>query len=437
MTTAKKIGMSIWAIVSLLLSVAFFNLVGGWSLPFLIVIWLIWYVELRNNQLRGWFSRPLVMLRRRRVLFLICLIVYCFLIILVWMIIDQPAVAKPITPRQQVLLLGGLWGVFFLLGFGEFPPAYQPERAERWFGPIISVTTILIIILAVEFGLRYFLAMPDGIDGTFMHQNWIRIHGFLEPRNALGYRDYPIENQPDSEKQQILVVGDSFAAGQGVADVEDIFTQQLARLLPDDQYQVNLAAFPGAHTGEEINLLNEHPLAPPDIIILSYFINDIFDAAEQNNVQISAGEFILPENPMARWLVDNTHLGNFIYWRTVYPQFLRWRGSYIEQFSVAYQNEAVWSVHAAQLQVFVDYATEHNSRLIVLVWPYLQDVEQTRPVTDQIEAFFSQQDVEVISMREELTDIDSSLLIVSPFDTHPSVYAHQLAGEALAEVISP
>lgn len=435
MTLAGKISLGLWGLVSLLLTVMLFNAIGTVAIPVFILIWAILLLQLRPNSLRDTIAQPLKWLRQRTVLFVVLVITYCFAVILIWLVLDQPAVAKPITPRQQVLLLGGLWGLLFLLGFGDYPQTQQSQQIERWMGPIISVTTVLLVVLLVEFWMRYFLAMPDGIDATHMHQNWIRVNGFLEPRNELGYRDYPLpESLPDGV-EQILVVGDSFAAGQGTAHIDDIFTRQLAQRLPDGLYQVNLAAYPGAHTAEELDLLREHPLSPPDIIVLSYFINDVLNAAEGADQVIDAGQFILPENPALLWLIENTHLGNFIYWRTVYPRFVSWRGSYIDQYLAAYQDADVWTIHQAELQGFIDYAAENDSQLVVLVWPYLNDVERVRAGTDQIEAFFTEQDIPVISMRQNLSGVDPALLVASPFDSHPSVYAHERAGEALAQTI--
>ena len=94
--------------------------------------------------------------------------------------------------------------------------------------------------------------------------------------NSLGYRD--IEHDSYDNRQIIFVVGDSFVAGHGIARPGDRFSDLLQKRLGDRYVVVNIAQN-GWNTPEEYQAIISYP-RKPNRIILSYFINDITDAAK-------------------------------------------------------------------------------------------------------------------------------------------------------------
>jgi lysophospholipase L1-like esterase len=106
--------------------------------------------------------------------------------------------------------------------------------------------------------------------------------------NRLGFRgpDVPFEKPPQTLR--VVVLGDSFAAGLGVAD-EDVFTVQLERRLnsshtPTRLEVVNLAQV-GSSTIRQLDVYEEFGTRfEPDLVLLAFFLgNDLAEIVEEHD----------------------------------------------------------------------------------------------------------------------------------------------------------
>ena len=102
-------------------------------------------------------------------------------------------------------------------------------------------------------------------------------HDYSGRSNALGFRDVEHAAVKVPGTLRLVVLGDSVAAGQGVARLEDIFP----RRLEDDLTTAGLPAevvslaVSGYDTGQEVAMLADRGLAfEPDRVILAYCLND-------------------------------------------------------------------------------------------------------------------------------------------------------------------
>lgn len=357
----------------------------------------------------------------------------------IWLLVYQPAVARPITPPERLLILAGLWGLLALFTTGHSQGTdnntIQQLERSRWTGVIITLTTILLLIFGIEIWMRYFLLMPDGINKTQMNHNWIRVHGLMEPKNTLNYRDYEPDTNAEDDIQRVIIVGDSFAAGQGIADIDDIFTQQLAQMLGED-YTVNLVGEAGAATGWQYNQLSLYPI-DPDIVILSYYLNDIEGIVinyEDNLTGVSPTSD--PEGWFTNFIIEKTHLGNFLYWRAFYPQHIANIGGYASRTLDFYANETYWREHSLELQQFANLKTEQDIEVIVLIWPFLRDIDLSESIVNQVADYFTDRDISVIYMGDMLEEIPVNDRVVSPFDAHPGLISHTMAAEVLYSIVT-
>jgi lysophospholipase L1-like esterase len=97
--------------------------------------------------------------------------------------------------------------------------------------------------------------------------------------NELGLRDAAYNANADFK---ILVLGDSVAWGNGIADVNDVFALRLEQRLNAGGrgifYDVINAAVPGYSTFQEAGWLERHGLAlEPDLIVVQFCLNDVVE----------------------------------------------------------------------------------------------------------------------------------------------------------------
>ena len=170
----------------------------------------------------------------------------------------------------------------------------RSARRERYFALIVLSTSILLSLLAAEFGLRWY---QDSINnsssgdpgllryhaqlGWSLTPSWSGRHQHHDfdvnyTINEHGYRGtFPVDLNKKT-RSRIGIIGDSFSFGLGVDD-QDVFVEKLNILDPDSEY-LNLS-IPGYSTDQQLLLLkNIHNQIDADTYILViYLANDILD----------------------------------------------------------------------------------------------------------------------------------------------------------------
>jgi len=98
--------------------------------------------------------------------------------------------------------------------------------------------------------------------------------------NSAGFRDYEYAETKPAETYRIIVVGDSTTAGNGVPDLDNIYTKQLEKLLNTNHttgmhYEVLNMGVGGYHTMQEIETLRVKGLQyHPDLVLVTFCMND-------------------------------------------------------------------------------------------------------------------------------------------------------------------
>jgi hypothetical protein len=174
----------------------------------------------------------------------------------------------------------------------------NPTKIQPLFENVsLSLLIIFLTLMALEFYFKVFFAQSDGFRYTLASQNWYERYW---QENSLGYRDVEWTPERLSGKTKIMVVGDSFAAGSGIANPEDRFTDQLGHLLGDDYAILNVAS-PGWDTIDEVQAILEYPYRP-DILILSYPIILMTLKVSPTKVECSVPRFgAIPQPGCCPW----------------------------------------------------------------------------------------------------------------------------------------
>lgn len=272
-----------------------------------------------------------------------------------------------------------------------------------------------------------FMFISQSHEGDLSKASQIWFAKYWNPITPEGYRDFPKSNP--EQKKKILVLGDSFAAGHGLENTEDRFSDQLEKKLGADKVAVYNLGVSGSDTRDEFERLQKFPVKP-EVLVLEYFPNDIEKAAR--DAKLTLAQFQPYDDikmPGVGSLVMRFYLPNYIYW-----QFPHMPPASITDFvQKSYTDTTILNPHLRDLQKIVDYARQHNAPMYVVMVPFLQNVEKSNGYTKPIEEFFIKQNIPVVRLSDYLGNIPPKERIVGKNDGHASAKVNALIAEKLYE----
>ena len=314
-------------------------------------------------------------------------------------------------------------GAFAVAGFVLFVRVWRGDGGLRGTAlrATISVGTLLVLFLGLEIYFAGFYVASDGYGQTLAGRRWFQL--YWNPINKLGYRDSDHSFADDSV---VLVVGDSFVAGHGVANPDE----RLSGVIEDGLgagWQVAVVAQNGWDPVQEYEGLVAYPVKP-DRIVLSYYINDIESSARALGNAPPKDLLRMPPASI-RWLVERSHAVNWFYWRVLRGEF----GTiYWDWLKEAYGDPEVLEAHAKELEKFMAYAAEIGAELDFVVWPNLDYIEGSRPFTDRVVALLEERGASVLDLGTHFSGRDPSTLVANRMDGHPNPRIHaEVAGMLL------
>jgi len=294
----------------------------------------------------------------------------------------------------------------------------------------LSLGTLLICLVAAEVYCYNFVIVSDGFGFTLASHRWMQKHWW--PVNSLGYRDLEPDSAAIAGRRLLVVVGDSFVAGDGTADYRDRFANVLGAHLGDG-WRVNVVAKRGWNTPQEIAGLRRFPLAP-DVVVLSYYVNDIEVAAAK------AGRprpgLVVPPPRLLRPFVDNLYSLNYAYWRLYRFREGGSMGAIYRRYLIEVaRDDQIWLLQLRELRSLVQLAERRAKRVVAVVFPTLVDTEASRPLTTKVVQLLRRRRVEVLDLAPRLAGRDTASLIVNRMNVHPSVALHHEVADLLYEML--
>jgi hypothetical protein len=255
---------------------------------------------------------------------------------------------------------------------------------------------------------------------------------YWTPVNTFGYRD--IEHDSDSlrGRRTAFVTGDSFVAGMGMSDYRDRFANVTGTEL-GSEWAVVVLAKNGWNTAQQIEALNAYP-HQPDLIVLGYYVNDIEGAGFKHGY--ARPRLVDPPAGVLGLAVRHSYVLDVLYWRMYrFGNAQEMSAAYHAHLRRLYSDERVWTTHLVELDSVADYAADKGVPLIVLLIPWLTDVESSRPHLARVASHLAARDIPLINLVDQLVDRDPRDLVANPFDAHPSRALHSEIGRILADAI--
>jgi len=193
--------------------------------------------------------------------------------------------------------------------------------------PIVAIECFLRITLHAPRGYFRFMT-ADGVTlyppSTTLPMRWGAIP-YEVRTNALGFRGDEFERSPTAGRARIFTIGDSVTDGF-FSDNDATYPAQLQKLLRSDGRDVEVinGARGGGSIDREYAILRElgFPLRP-DVVLLTFVTNDIFDIRERSLDNLLTRDLHPRSQGLTSFLLTETAVGE---WATDHALRLRFQG---------------------------------------------------------------------------------------------------------------
>lgn len=268
-----------------------------------------------------------------------------------------------------------LFLLFLILveGLILFKIVFMNEKRSEILKKLGTIVFSLFVAFIFMEAIFMFIPRSHNYDYTLASKLWEA--KYWKPINSLGFRD----KEPGNKNSVILFVGDSFTAGDGLESVNDRFSNIVGAEMnkKEKKYTIINIGRKGLQTKEEFVAMKNFLYATiikPQIIVLQYYGNDIANVAQENGL-IFKGSFLYANvNKVLIPVISNSYFINYLYWLHSQDYITE---PYITFLAKCYSNHNVLSKHKEEIMLFVNYAKENSIKLIVVVFPLLQDIERS------------------------------------------------------------
>lgn len=292
----------------------------------------------------------------------------------------------------------------------------------------ISGLILFVFLLILEI-IFMFMPRTHTFDHTHASRLWFKM--YWKPINLYGYRDDNI--QQDSLKKTYFFVGDSFTAGFGIKNVKDRYSDLVSENRPDiNVYNLGICAIDTEREFRYMEDFVHKSSVKPDKIFLQYYGNDI-DIAAMNNL-VSLKGFFTPYSDVPAFLnpvVRSSYFLNYFYW--IFPR--NDSVNYWDFLEEAYRSEKTLHAHYNDLTRFADFANDHSAELVIILFPFLQDLEGSKKLyMEKIRIFFESKSIRVLDVSTLVKDLPLSKTLVNNNDAHASALVNRLVADEILKM---
>lgn len=307
---------------------------------------------------------------------------------------------------------------------------------------LFAISCIILLVVSFELYMRWYyrdvVSTAHGFD-YFMRKNFDK---YMQERNEHGFRgrDYPDRN-PDSFR--IVVIGDSFAWGQGLLPYSERFPELAEAMLrlhhPEDRIEVINLGVPGNNLRHYLKMLPYVLELEPDFVLYQWYVNDMDD---EPDVAAFHAHRLIPDEHWHNWLKMRsvTYILLFRMWnqlRTVFGLQKTYTAYLIDRLQDGNSPASVQS--SAQLHKLITGLQEGGIACGIVLFPQLD-----AKLSDYRLGFLHervldecrQKQIPCLDLRADFTGFEGDIeeLWANHFDPHPSRTAHRIAAERIVEV---
>jgi hypothetical protein len=300
---------------------------------------------------------------------------------------------------------------------------------------MLFVTSLLLTLLGIEALVRAGFLVPKEVRRTTVKER---------PNTRMSDPDF---REPDfrvGDKQgayRILVVGDSFAWGDGVYP-EDAFPSRLEtrlnRVSRGDRFEVINWSRPGWNTVRQLRSI-EPELAEldPDLLILAFVLNDPEPVQRSLLEQMRApAEGRQPGPGLSSWLFENSHFYALVWTRLENSRTHHALSAFYHRL---YAGEH-WEACRRALKRIRNLTRHRGIPMVLVVFPVFDSPMDSRYPYADLHAQMREQGeglkIPVLDLFEVFEGMDTRRLAVVPFtNAHPSEIAHRVAADGIVDYL--
>jgi lysophospholipase L1-like esterase len=257
--------------------------------------------------------------------------------------------------------------------------------------------------------------------------------------NALHFRDVTPAPRA-SGARRVVILGDSFAEGQGVKEADTAaraLERQLEKRAPG-RYEVRNCGRRGLDFPELFSAFEEALAYEPDLVIYTLTLNDAVQPPEFRERQEFVNDWILdrtrePDAPEAAPSRFRPRVFDFVSGRvSALVVGRRTTRFYLDMWSDA--NGAGWQKTQEYLREMQRRLEARGARLLIAPWPLFVGLERGYPfgaIHDEIRRFCLAARIPHQDLLPTFQGRPTADLWAHPVDHHPNETAHALAAEAL------
>lgn len=311
----------------------------------------------------------------------------------------------------------------------------MPSLRSIFVGMILCIASLLLTLLVVEALLRTGVlssAMPQRTSIQERPRSRMALPDFREPGFELG---------PKGDAFRILVIGDSFAWGDGVYWY-DAFAPRLERRLNTvsrgERFEVINWSRPGWNTVRQVRTVEGRlDELDPDLVILAFVLNDP-EPVEKSLLEqmLSAAEGRLPRSGLSAWLFEHSRLYSLIWTRLENSRTHRELGNFYRSL---YEGEH-WQACQRALKRLRNSTRRREVPMALVIFPVFDSPMDDRyPYADlhaQVGAAGENLEIPVLDLLQVFQGMDTARLAVVPFtNAHPSEIAHRVAADGILDYL--
>ena len=321
-----------------------------------------------------------------------------------------------------------------------------PERTSSVIAATSMATiSVVVALVASEFAVRWiYRDITTTSDNTsYFARRW---ESTAAPRkNNLGFRDRNVSTTPRTGDYRIVLIGDSFAWGQGIGE-EDRFGNLVESALDAGGFPVDVVnvSRPGAETLDHIEFLSEPALQlEPDFILLQWFVNDFENGDYGGRPQYRR---LIPSDTISNFLHANSalyYLANLLWMNAQDWLAGERRRSYMDYMAARFAapDGAEMERGVGTLRQFVDIARASGTPVGFVLFPFLSDDlpdYQLAFLHERVMALCEEEELACLDLRHVYAEHQPvSSLRLNLFDNHPGREANAIAAAAIIEKFGP
>lgn len=347
-------------------------------------------------------------------------------------IIYDSTLAKLVFLRIFLVFLGSILLFFFgiFINKKHILDNFIFKHENKLKNLILLVFVIILFFFIFEGFLRIYLKSETSLYGfgpgsLNFNKNYVIL-------NNEGMRDYNFTMEKVNNTFRVVAVGDSFAYGAGVRNVNDTFLKIFERMLNNEskneyKYEIYNFAVPGAYITSEIDILNEKGLKyKPDLILIGYNLNDFI------NVDPSIKDYksIIGIPFIGFWL--RNYLYSYYFMESRFNKILeiiKIKQNYESSLLGNLYSQENKEYHTEKISEIAKIAKENNVSVVFVIFPLIYNLKDypLLPIDEFVKGAAQKEHFYVVDLLSEYSKYPESQLVVNSYDSHPNELGHELA----------